>query len=190
LLENELKLTKQRDKDKLLARENDLVKREKDLSIRERLIEEKRIEYSFKQKELNVRIKSQMTWPLNCLENESKLMEKFKDFKLKPDHLKSLDQDSNFSQFLQRDENKELLRKMTGELLPKCEGLLQFEYMLLKERAKTLIVKESYEKEIVSLHSQKEELYKDREKYSQLTENERSIQEQGVKIDEQRNELI
>ena len=55
---------------------------------------------------------------------------------------------------------------------------------------RSLIVKESYEKEIVSLHSQKEELYKDREKYSQLTEYERSIQEQGVKIDEQRNELI
>jgi hypothetical protein len=116
VLAAELKLTKERDKEKLLARERDLVKREKDLTIRERLIEEKRIEYSFKQKELNVRIKSQMTWPLNCLENDSKLMEKFKDFKLKPDHLKSFDQDSNFSAFLQRDENKEMLRRMAGEM--------------------------------------------------------------------------
>ena len=41
-----------------------------------------------------------MTWPLNCLENDSRLIEKFKDFKLKPDHLKTLDGDSNLSQFL------------------------------------------------------------------------------------------
>lgn len=57
-MESELKLTKQRDREKLVARENDLFKREKDLAIRERLIEEKRVEYSFKQKELNSRIKS------------------------------------------------------------------------------------------------------------------------------------
>lgn len=148
LLANELKLAKIKDKEKLIARENDLKRREKDLEIRERLIEEKRIEYSFKQKELNARIKSQLTWPLNCLENDTKLFEKFKDFKLKPDHLKSLDSDSNFSQFLQREENMQLLRRMTGDLHQKCEGLLQFEYLLVKERAKNLIVKENYEKEI------------------------------------------
>ena len=34
-------------------KESGLVKRERDLEIRERLIEEKRIEYSYKQKELN-----------------------------------------------------------------------------------------------------------------------------------------
>lgn len=46
-----------------------------------------------------------MTWPLNCLENDTKLLEKFKDFKLKPDHLKSLEADSNLSLFMQREEN-------------------------------------------------------------------------------------
>jgi hypothetical protein len=35
-----------------------LTKNENSLKIRERLIEEKRIEYAIKQKELNVRIKS------------------------------------------------------------------------------------------------------------------------------------
>lgn len=124
LFANELKLTKLRDREKLIARENDLIKREQDLTIRERLIEEKRIEYSFKQKELNVRIKGQMTWPLNCLENDTKLMEKFRDFKLKPDHLKALDSDSNFSLFMQREENLSFLRRMSGDLQQKCEGLL------------------------------------------------------------------
>jgi len=121
---------------------------------------------------------------LNCLENDTKLFEKFKDFKLKPDHLKSLDSDSNFSQFLQREENMQLLRRMTGDLHQKCEGLLQFEYLLVKERAKNLIVKENYEKEIQNIQNEKEELFKERERYTQLTEYERSIQEQGLKIDD------
>ena len=41
-----------------------------------------------------------MKYPLNCLENDSKLLEKFKDFKLKPDHIKSLEADSSLSTFL------------------------------------------------------------------------------------------
>lgn len=35
------------------AKKRDLEKRECDIEIRERLIEEKRVEYSYKQKELN-----------------------------------------------------------------------------------------------------------------------------------------
>lgn len=179
-----------KDREKLCARENELEKREQDLVIRERLIEEKRIEYSIKQKELNARIKSQMTWPLNCLENDSRLVDKFKDFKLKPDHIKAMDQDSSFSTFLQREENAQMLRRTSGELYQKCEGLLQFEYLLLKERAKNLIVKENYEKEILSIQSEREELYKERERYTQLAEYEKTIQKQGVKTDDQRKELI
>jgi len=57
-----------------------------------------------------------MTWPLNCLENDTKLMEKFRDFKLKPDHLKTLDSDSNFSLFMQREENLQFMRRMSGDL--------------------------------------------------------------------------
>ena len=50
-----------------------------------------------------------MTWPLNCLENDSKLLEKFRDFKLKPDHLKAVEADSNLSIFMQREENLQLM---------------------------------------------------------------------------------
>ena len=57
-----------------------------------------------------------MTWPLNCLENDSRLIEKFKDFKLKPDHLKTLEGDSNLGLFLQREENMQFMRKMPEEL--------------------------------------------------------------------------
>jgi hypothetical protein len=89
-----------------------------------------------------------MTWPLNCLENDAKLIEKFRDFKLKPDHLKTLEADSNFSAFLQRTENRDFIKSMPVDLTLKCEGLLQFEYLLLKERAKNIIVKENYETEI------------------------------------------
>ena len=105
LLEKELELVQQRQTEDFAVKESSLVKRERDLEIRERLIEEKRIEYSYKQKELNQRIVSQMKYPLNCLENDSKLLEKFKDFKLKPDHIKTLEADSNLSTFLQREEN-------------------------------------------------------------------------------------
>lgn len=107
-----------------------------------------------------------MTWPLNCLENDTKLMEKFRDFKLKPDHLKTLDSDSNFSLFMQRDENLQFMRRMSGDLQQKCEGLLQFEYLLLKERAKNSIVKETLEKEIQGLQRERDEVMKDREKYA------------------------
>lgn len=128
-----------------------MLRRERDLEIRERLIEEKRIEYSFKQKELNQRIKSQITWPLNCLENDTKLREKFRDFKLKPDHLKTLEADSNLSIFLQREENLKLMHNLSGSLLAKSEGLLHFEYLLLKERAKNIIVKENLETELTQI---------------------------------------
>ena len=49
----ELSLVKVRQEEEFRGKLRDLDKRECDLEIRERLIEEKRIEYSFKQKELN-----------------------------------------------------------------------------------------------------------------------------------------
>ena len=60
----------------------------------------------------------------------------------------------------------QFMRKMPADLQQKCEGLLHFEYILLKERAKNIIVKENFEKEITHLQSEKEEVLKDREKYS------------------------
>ena len=51
-------------------KERILVRREREIEIRERLSEEKRMEYIYKQKELNLRLKTSISWPLNCLENE------------------------------------------------------------------------------------------------------------------------
>ena len=151
MLEKELEIVQLKQSEEVSVKESGLLKRERDLEIRERLIEEKRIEYSYKQKELNQRIKSQMTWPLNCLENDTKLIEKFKDFKLKPDHLKTLEADSNLSTFLQREENLQLMNNMSGELLSKCEGLLHYEYLLLKERAKNIIMQENLQTEVAQV---------------------------------------
>ena len=114
-----------------------------------------------------------MTWPLNCLENDSKLLEKFKDFKLKPDHLKALDADSNFSVFLQRDENMSLLQMFDGEMLSRCEGLLHYEYLLLKERAKNIVFHENALTELAQLQAESEELSKDRERYQIASDFER-----------------
>ena len=92
-----------------------------------------------------------MTWPLNCLENDTKLLEKFKDFKLKPDHFKSMEADSNLSTFLQREENLTLIQGLEGEMLDKCEGLLHYEYLLLKERAKNIVFHENAVSELAQL---------------------------------------
>ena len=53
LLEKELELVQMKQSEEFTTKESSLQKRENDLVIRERLIEEKRIEYSYKQKELN-----------------------------------------------------------------------------------------------------------------------------------------
>lgn len=106
-----------------------------------------------------------MTWPLNCLENDTKLLEKFKDFKLKPDHLKTLEADSNLSIFLQREENLALMQSFEGEMLAKCEGLLHYEYLLLKERAKNMVFHENAINELATLQTEGEELGRDRERY-------------------------
>ena len=157
------------------ARKRDLEKRECDIEIRERLIEEKRVEYSYKQKELNQRIKSQMTWPLNCLENDTKLLEKFKDFKLKPDHLKNLEADSNLSLFMQREENMQLMAGFSNEMQVKAEGLLHFEYLLLKERAKNIVFHENTITELTNLQAESEELARDRERYQVSSDLERQL---------------
>ena len=58
VFESELNLRRIKLAEDVALKENEMLKRERDLEIRERLIEEKRIEYSYKQKELNQRIKS------------------------------------------------------------------------------------------------------------------------------------
>ena len=53
VFETEMNLKRIKLSEDVSLKENELIKREHDLEIRERLIEEKRIEYSYKQKELN-----------------------------------------------------------------------------------------------------------------------------------------
>jgi len=130
-----------------------------------------------------------MTWPLNCLENDVKLFEKFKDFKLKSDHLKSLEADSNLSLFLQRDENLHLMQGLSPELQAKCEGLLHFEYLLLKERAKNMVFHENTLAELTSIQLESEELAKDRERYQISCDLERQLQEEGQRLEQARGEL-
>ena len=93
-------------------KERVLLRKERDLDIRERINEEKRVEYTYKQKELNQRLKNAISWPLNCLENEQKLGEKFIDIKLTPDFYKglALENDQSFVEFMNREENRVLLK--------------------------------------------------------------------------------
>ena len=131
-----------------------------------------------------------MKYPLNCLENDSKLLEKFKDFKLKPDHIKSLEADSNLSTFLQREENLSLMKNLSGDLLTKCEGLLHYEYLLLKERAKNIILAEHLQSEISTVQLESEELVRDREKYGLAVDYERMLQEDSERNDKNKAELL
>ena len=57
------------------------------------------------------------------------------------------------------------MRGFDGELLAKCEGLLHFEYLLLKERAKNIVFQENALQELSNLQSESEEVAKDRERY-------------------------
>ena len=129
-----------------------------------------------------------MTWPLNCLENDTRLLEKFKDFKLKPDHLKTLEADSNLSIFLQREENLHLMQGFEGEMLAKCEGLLHYEYLLLKERAKNMVFQENAISELTTLQAESEDLAKDRERYQISADFERQLQQESQRIEKARNE--
>lgn len=96
-----------------------------------------------------------MLWPLTCLENENRLAEKLREVKLSPEYyrtaLLSIDDDRHLAEFIYRDENKEFLNTLGQEMRVKGEGLLKFEFMLLKERMKNLIVGDYLETEITSL---------------------------------------
>ena len=43
------------------------------------------------------------------------------------------------------------MNNMSGELLSKCEGLLHYEYLLLKERAKNIIMQENLQTEVAQV---------------------------------------
>ena len=50
-------------------------------------------------------------------------------------------------------------------MLLKCEGLLHYEYLLVKERAKNMVFHENTITELTTLQVEGEELAKDRERY-------------------------
>jgi len=58
-------------------------------------------------------------------------------------------------------------------MLAKCEGLLHYEYLLLKERAKNMVFQENAITELTTLQVESEELAKDRERYQISSEFER-----------------
>lgn len=60
-----------------------------------------------------------------------------------------------------------------GQMLAKCEGLLHFEYLILKERAKNMVFHENTINELASLQAEGEELAKDRERYQVTADLER-----------------
>ena len=66
----------------------------------------------------------------------------------------SIDDDRLLSEFFAREENRVFLKSLQGmseEIRQKGEGLLKFEYAVVKERQKNMIVKEYLEGEISSL---------------------------------------
>jgi hypothetical protein len=91
--------------------------------------------------------------------------------------------------FLQREENLQLTRDLTGDLLTRVEALLHFEYMLLKERSKNSIVKEYMDTEMTNLQSLREEYLKDRERYCKCTEIERKNAEEATRLENKSTDL-
>lgn len=176
------------------------MRKEREIDIKERLNEERTAEYIFKQKELNQRLKDAITWPLNCLDNEARLADKLRDVKLTPEFYRFAggalsdegDSDRNILDFINREENKQFLRdlKATGseEVRLKGEGLLKFEYVVLKERARNIIVKDYLESELKTVQSERVEASKDRERYLQLSDAERQLQEEKKLLDQHKME--
>jgi hypothetical protein len=82
ILQKELDIVKYKQTSGLLSKESHLKSKERDLEISQRLIDEQRIEFSYKRDQLNDQIKGQLVWPLNALESDTKLMQRFKDFKI------------------------------------------------------------------------------------------------------------
>ena len=93
--QNELEIQAYKDKQDLMQKERQVLRRERDLDIRERITEEKKVEYSYKQRELNQRLKQAISYPLSCLENEAKLGEKLREIKMTPDLFKGLQLESD-----------------------------------------------------------------------------------------------
>lgn len=67
------------------------------------------------------------------------------------------------------------MQGLQGDMLAKCEGLLHFEYVLLKERAKNIVFHENAISELTTLQNESDELSKDRERYQISSDLERQL---------------
>ncbi len=93
--------------------------------------EERNAELIFRQKELNQRLKDVAIGPLNYLENEMRLADKYADVKINPEQIYlTQDQEKQFQYFLQRDENCLFLKNYENDI-HKAEALLKYEFSIL-----------------------------------------------------------
>ena len=144
----------------------------------------------FKQRELNQRMKDAITWPLSCLESEGRLADRLKEVKLTPEYYKvalmSIEDDRQLAEFYSREENRAFVKSLEGlneAQRLKGEGLLKFEYVVLKERTKQLIVKDYMDSELRSLHQEKLDILSERERYLRLNEMERQLHDERKVLD-------
>ena len=80
---------------------------------------------------------------MNCLDNENRLADKIKEVKLTPEYYKialmSIEDDRQLSEFYNREENRAFIKSLEGQSESqrlKGEGLMKFEFVVLKERTK------------------------------------------------------
>ncbi len=125
------------------------------------------MEYQFKQRDLNQRLKNAISWPLTCLDNDTKLADKLRDIKLTPDLFRglALESDSGYLDFKSRTDNVQFLKPLQGEMYAKAETLLKYEYSIMQERTKHAIVQEYFEGEMNKIESERVDMCKEREKY-------------------------
>lgn len=98
-----------------------------------------------------------MTWPLCCLDSESRLADKLREVKLAPEYYAgmSIEEDRQLSEFYGREENRQFVQSLEGlsEVMRlKGEGIMKYEYAVLKERAKQMVVKDYMDSELKTLH--------------------------------------
>ena len=74
-------------------------------------------------------------------------------------------------------------------MLAKCEGLLHYEYLLLKERAKNVVFHENMIGELAQVQTESEELARDRERYQISSDFERQLQEESLRLEKTRTDL-
>jgi len=77
-----------------------------------------------------------------------------------------------------------MLKSYQGsELYMKAENFLKYEYALMQEHTKVMILKQYMEGELSKLDQDRNELLKEREKYLLLYEKERQIEEERKHIE-------